>query len=390
MCKTFFSLIFTISFFCLKAQQNYFAILQTQNQSPFYIRYNAKPISSSLKGYLILPKLTNGEHIIKIGFPKSTNEEITFPIFINGKDEGFTIQVQEGLIASLQNIQNNSIVNSINKNIAIAKVELPNKVNEPSISVVETKPTPKVTIDSFTSINQKTTSNSTPEIVNIPKVTSSTIDVSISSVNKPTINETPNVDNNNQFFRTSIKTNKETEAIEATYIIKENEKWDTIVIQIPLNSLIKTEETKPITEFEKFTIPESPVSETPNKSKSDITLIDFNNTQKEIDNNINITLRNSDCTKDATETDAIAVRKKMSGETEASKMNTIAIKAFKKKCYTSAQVIFIGVLFIEETDKFNFYKLAYPFVSDSNNFKKLHAEFKSLEIIEKFNSLFKK
>jgi hypothetical protein len=39
----------------VKAQQNYFIYVQTDNKQPFYVKMNDKVMSSSGAGYLVIP-----------------------------------------------------------------------------------------------------------------------------------------------------------------------------------------------------------------------------------------------------------------------------------------------------------------------------------------------
>jgi len=51
------------------AQLNHFIYLQTDNQQPFYIKYNNRIISSSAACYYILPKLKDASIACALCFP---------------------------------------------------------------------------------------------------------------------------------------------------------------------------------------------------------------------------------------------------------------------------------------------------------------------------------
>ncbi|MDQ2862940.1 MAG: hypothetical protein M3R50_04675, partial [Bacteroidota bacterium] len=57
--------------FAASAQQDHFIYLQTENTQPFYVKVNNKLISSSAMGYVIIPKLNDGDYTLHIGFPKN-------------------------------------------------------------------------------------------------------------------------------------------------------------------------------------------------------------------------------------------------------------------------------------------------------------------------------
>jgi hypothetical protein len=42
------------------AQQNHFIYIQAENNQAFYVKLDKKVLSSSVSGYLIIPKLTDG------------------------------------------------------------------------------------------------------------------------------------------------------------------------------------------------------------------------------------------------------------------------------------------------------------------------------------------
>ncbi|HSQ44566.1 MAG TPA: DUF4476 domain-containing protein [Ginsengibacter sp.] len=75
-----------------KAQQPHFIYLQTENGQPFYVKLNNKVLSSSSTGYLILPKLSDGDYKLNIGFPKKEFPEENFQIAINNNNEGFLLK----------------------------------------------------------------------------------------------------------------------------------------------------------------------------------------------------------------------------------------------------------------------------------------------------------
>ena len=94
------------------AQKVYFLYLQTEDQSPFYIRMADKIHSSSTTGYLILPNLTDSTYTLGLGFAKTTQPETKFAVTINQNDKGYLVKnFSEGL--SLFDLQELSIVKSV-------------------------------------------------------------------------------------------------------------------------------------------------------------------------------------------------------------------------------------------------------------------------------------
>ena len=78
--------------FFVNAQQVHFVYLQTENGQPFYVKLDNKVVSSSSAGYLILPKLVDGDYKLSIGFPKKEFPEEDFKIVVDEKNEGFLLK----------------------------------------------------------------------------------------------------------------------------------------------------------------------------------------------------------------------------------------------------------------------------------------------------------
>src|SRR5450631_182808 len=86
----FIFILFSVVF--AKAQQVHFIYLQTENGQPFYVKLDKKVVSSSSAGYLILPKLVDGDYKLSVGFPKKEFPEENFQITIDKKNQGFLLK----------------------------------------------------------------------------------------------------------------------------------------------------------------------------------------------------------------------------------------------------------------------------------------------------------
>ena len=64
----------------------------------------------------------------------------------------------------------------------------------------------------------------------------------------------------------------------------------------------------------------------------------------------------------------------MAAQTNEKDMVKTATKQFIKTCFTTEQVKNLGVLFISEEERYNFYVAAYAYVSDTNNFAALEEQ----------------
>jgi hypothetical protein len=74
------------------AQDFLFIYIQTENQTPFYIKMNHQSISSTSSGYIIIPRLTAGAYKIEIGFPQSEQQRFNVIINLSETDAGYIIK----------------------------------------------------------------------------------------------------------------------------------------------------------------------------------------------------------------------------------------------------------------------------------------------------------
>lgn len=80
---------------------------------------------------------------------------------------------------------------------------------------------------------------------------------------------------------------------------------------------------------------------------------------------------NSDCRNFASDLDVDKLRIKMLSESNLDERIVLAKKVFKTKCFTTKQVKGLTELFVNDKTRYMFFDAAYPFVSDSENFKGL-------------------
>ncbi|UYQ93430.1 hypothetical protein MKQ68_25445 [Chitinophaga horti] len=72
---------------------NYFVYIQNEKSAPFYLKYKGKVLSSSPKGYIILPKMEQGDAVpVTVGFPKNEYPEQTFLLKVSRRDQGLLLK----------------------------------------------------------------------------------------------------------------------------------------------------------------------------------------------------------------------------------------------------------------------------------------------------------
>ena len=110
-------------------------------------------------------------------------------------------------------------------------------------------------------------------------------------------------------------------------------------------------------------------------------------TQTEIPQTNKPVITNSDCRDLASEYDVDKLRVRMLGEKDADGQVTEARKTFKSKCFSTTQIKSLSTLFRTDEGKYKLFDAAYPFVSDSNNFKDLISLLSDEYYINRFKAM---
>ncbi|MEP6585000.1 MAG: DUF4476 domain-containing protein [Ginsengibacter sp.] len=150
-----------------QGQQVHFVYLQTENNQPFYIKLDNKVTSSSSAGYLILPKLTEGDYNISVGFPKKEFPEESFKISVDKESHGFLLKNFGGKGWGLFNLQSFAIVmgNSPNEVPAIAKDFQTDPFSKMLADVVKDSSILEIKVAEATSLSSKIAKDSATKIV---------------------------------------------------------------------------------------------------------------------------------------------------------------------------------------------------------------------------------
>lgn len=126
--------VFMVLAFWAGAQDNFFVYLQTENNQPFYVKLNNRVVSSTAAGYLILPKLKEGNYDLSIGFPKNEFPEENFSIEINDRSEGFLLKKFEDKGWSLFNLQSMALISPGSPPIAGTTVQNSSNIKDDPFS----------------------------------------------------------------------------------------------------------------------------------------------------------------------------------------------------------------------------------------------------------------
>ena len=348
----------------IKAQQNHFIYIQTENKQPFYVKMNKKIYSSSASGYLIMAKLKPDVYDFSIGFPKNEWAEQNLQSTIVDKDLGYILKNYSKEGWGLLNLQTLALIMPINnkKNDQTAPVimsdsfsnMLSSVVNDPTIKE-EVKSEPKIIVakkDSLIKISNNESSIIKKQINNSPQGLTMVYIDSVNGLNDtiniliPSVTETivAKKDNLNK-IKESIKINDQKPASQQVVTSEKDAKFLNIELPNPHTEVIAN---------------------------------------KNIDKSASSPMVNSDCKSFASEDDFLKLRKKMASANNSEVMITYAKKIFKTKCFNTEQVKNLSVLFLKDEGKYSFFDTAYPFVSDAQNFPSLQMQLSDDYFINRF------
>ena len=421
------------------AQKVFFVYLQTEDQTPFYVRMGDKVYSSAASGYLILPNLVDSTYYLSLGFAKSTEPETKFSVAVNQKDRGFLIKkFDDGL--SLFDFEELSVVksNTVPKDntvyetktdafstvlskaagdpsivkVPVAKKEEPVKPQaepakkEDTIALAkneEAKPvekpaaeatTSKSTVDTAvsTAIQEEKTAKADVKNEAPPKEEAVNLQTSVSretATPQPQPSQ-PETQVQEQAYKPSVIVRRAesstTEGFGLVYLDKNGAAADTIRILIPASRIKLTSETEANTAVEVL----------PAKEKADTPVVEKPAETTGIAKDTRVTTESapvkrpeekSACSNQASDKDFLKLRKKMAAKENDDEMITEAKREFKNKCYMVEQIRNLSALFLTSAAKYQFFDAAYQHVSDSGNFATLAAEIKDDYFLKRFKAL---
>ncbi|MEX0635988.1 MAG: hypothetical protein WD135_04405 [Ferruginibacter sp.] len=405
------TLLLFIVFICFgigaQSQQYHFVYLQTDHKQPFYVKIQEKLYSSSSTGYLVIPKLRAGNHIITVGFPKNEWPSQNIPLQITDKDVGFTLKNFETKGWGLFNWQTMEVINS---NLAYTNNSSPIPANNndgfSSIlsEVVNTpleKKAEKISAPTAEPLSVPTTSVVLePKPVDIPR--QATVAAPLPKISK--LSTVSGEVGTIIFYEDRWEGGVDTIQVLVTGMVEQNQ---PTVAEIKQQSI---KESSPKLEVDNSVLTQTPVTPKDSSGKFlDIELPNPNaaNPNVVVDKNVEITISteaavsaaniatkpvmiNSDCKQVATEEDFFKSRKKMVAQNSEQAMIAVSAKFLKQKCYTVAQLKNLSALFLTDAGKYEFFEASYPFVLDSHNFISLESLLTDTFYVSRFKSLVRK
>ena len=414
----FFFILLRLSGF---AQQEYFVFINSDNQQPFFVQIQEKTYSSSAIGHLIISKLKDSAYQITIGFPKNQSPEMDFMIRISRKDRGYQLKNMGDKGWALFDLQTLELISPLPKKNSLAqtgynlvkkdddfarlmarvvsdtavlyaivrkeepvvvKKEEPKKEEpvlvkneepkkeEPVVEKTEVRKSEERMIDS-SSIEKKETANDDlkKEIPN-GEVKKDTLTVAEKKVEKPV--QIPEVAK----AKSQIKLLEQGMTDEGFRMVIADD-TQRVDILIPLDRTVE-----PPKEEKTYANPDSTVKmpgkkDSEKKPAGDITITADTTSVGVVRDTVKseapkkLVLVNSDCKSFAIDSDVDKLRIKMLAETDMEDRIGVAKKIFRTKCFSTAQVKGLTELFRSDEGIYKFLESAYPFVSDTSNFKSL-------------------
>ncbi|MEN9569718.1 MAG: hypothetical protein RL172_949 [Bacteroidota bacterium] len=409
----------------------HFVYLQTEARQPFYVKMDTKIYNSTVSGYLIMPKMKDGDYQCIIGFIGADKGEHPFNFAVAG-DAGYLIKNfgDKGWgLFNLQSLQVNMSGSGAKSAIA-AKTDTNTDAFSDMLSTVVDDPA----IKEKEKNSQQAASKTYQPVVSIDTAQSDPVkqvqsEKTVAETSKPII--TPEIEKpvvivsaaKPQPAIIKISTITNVDGIAMRYIDTSTIGADTVEVFIPYvnDSTLVTQKDQTIAadsiKTKPATLPDSMASNTiPPETVKPIYNSTIENKETAIATSslantiadstlkpnttsdllpqanaaINVApknklLINSNCTQQASDEDFLKLRKKMAGAKDEDEMLLLAKKVLKTRCFTTEQVKNLAVLFLTDAGRYNFFDLAYPYTSDTVNFSLLAGLLTEEYYINRFN-----
>ena len=415
MKKFHLSILFSLAILTASSQKVYFIYIQTESEQPFFVRMSDKVVSSTASGYIILSKLVDSTYNFSIGFPQNKWSEQSFSVTVGRQDHGYLLKNFDDKGWGLFDLQTLGVQMALAGNDDKPKTDnkdgsaftdiLSKAADDPSIKEkpVQPKVEEKKPVDPVPAVIKKEEPKVEAPVVSKPPVVVDTFIVRKEEpkVTKPAeiivqpeekkeehkaeIKEQPITKTEElkpvgteQYKMSVVKKWSESSTTEGFGLVfiddYENGVKDTVRIVIPNpKPIVNVVKEEPKEEKKFLEIPETPKTEEkpvvmekkPEEVKPVIT-----------ESPVEKTLVKNNCNEVASESDFFKLRKKMAGEGKDDDMISEAKKYFKTKCFTTGQLKNLSTLFLTDEGKYNFFDMAYKYVSDTDVFSSLQTELK--------------
>ncbi len=404
------------------AQKTFSITIDSDDDQFFSVAIGKKNYPSSSIGHLAIPGFKDSVYKLTVSFPRSTFGPEIFTIDIENRDHVLQLKKNADKTWSLFDVATRVTISSGNTIVAAsfsneadarktrqafaqlmaAVVNDTSVLNAPVEYLAESPKPQTVNSKQQTAANKPLLSSDKPDKPKEPidspvvKVQKDSPAAKLDSSARITVKNDSIVKNHKATVITRIEEQLTDSSRKIVYVDKDadHQKADTIQVLIPLDSVapppaqdspdIKTRTPEIITGSVKIKPEEKPVADsitvqhTPDTSvaKPGKELVippsdTLSGKPAPSDSTRKLQLVNSDCRNFATEADVDKLRVKMLSENNLEERVLVAKKFFKTRCFTTRQIRALTELFPSDKTRYEFFDAAYPFVSDSYNFKEL-------------------
>lgn len=411
-------------------QDDYFILIQADDNQPFFVHLRDKAYSSSAKGHLILSQLKEGVCIITIGFPGKLYPDQQFSIDVNKKDLEFRLKnlgdkgwnlfnpqtlelkpankKEDAPAAHNEGIKKDDAFSRLMAGVVSDTAVMYNtyameqalKDSPVAVPVTRSDSTariasaiaPPVHQDTIYTIYKEKAANASNE--SLPVIDSSrnvvfkdTAVASVALVDSVSRTRAPASTADSLLHElprhktgavAKLSERKTTRGLRLVYADKGvGAKADTIVVIIPPDTVIASarHKTDSPAVTDQIYRPAPAVSNNAPAAPS-TRLKDTNAAASAVSSTLpgtgKLTVVNSDCKNFATDYDVDKLRVKMLEMGKDEDRIVAAKKVFKSKCFTTNQIKALSEVFTSDAIKYRFFETAYPFVSD-DHFRELSA-----------------
>lgn len=441
--------LLTMSCTIAKAQQDYFISITSENTQPFYIRLNEHTYSSSAIGHLVIPRLRDTTYTLEVGFPKKQYPERTFVVSFNKKDLDYQLKNMEAEGWVLFNAQTSETLkprqDQMGKNADLLLGERKTGAFATLMAALVNDST--VMYKSIAKVDAPVTPAATAVKIDSPVVEKTKEETTLSTVIQVT--EWGNDKGKGYIYYDSTVAGMDTISLVIEYekgaplptpeeVVAAPAKIDTVKAMITPDTAAAVAQKQQVpaanpdttakentTQVVANTVPDSPaivkdvVKETPPvaitvdtaqketvaKVQPDTTAAtavvktdtvaakaDYTTSRNDSADAVEaskkpLLMMNSDCINFASEYDVDKLRVKMLNANSVDDKVAAAKKVFKTKCFVTRYIRGLSELFPNDEARFKFFDAAYPFVSDTGNFRKLLDLFTDDLYIARFKAL---
>jgi hypothetical protein len=420
--SVFLLFFFTSIFFKTQAQQKHFIYIESENQQPFAVVMNGKVYSSSDYGYVIVPKLSDGNYSFTVSFPLNKYPDQNFKCVINKKDLGYKLsntahgwvlqntQTQKEVAANTtanndftsmlsdvvndSNLTNKNIVfnnskpdtvaasptNADSNNVASAVTTVDTNAAASTVTTVDTN---TAALSTITQGNNNVAADSVAQLQKISETKQDT------GTNMVFVDRSSGIDTINVFVPSNDSENNNASTVAGNTDTSHQQSSVAEAQNIPAKETNSNTQT---TDTTSTTFLNSPTGNIDTTSHAIENPFYKSNNQTTTDNNTSavtpvttsspVATENSNqpkttnavnelCIKMISDNDLAKLKRKMFVQDNENEMVQTAVKYLSNKCITTDQVKDLGNIFSSDDGRYSLYDALYKNVYDYGNYANL-------------------